>query len=263
MPAEIMPATEASLDEIEVWLTAEQAAHDAAAAILATRWNPEVEIPEPGFLCNWHLVRDSFSQDPTNVHVLVADGVAVGFVDKMDILEVRPDQRGKGYGRLLAAFMIRRAFDQGYSVAEIEVAPESALPFWRQMGFTIDPARQGGGGGIYAFKRFSRVHPLGDGPRVAYRIAFHPPSRDWDRNTPPFQVFAGEGKRLAGGRVQLPERAYCFDETRSTSMDCVVSIEVADEVLFEDKVKRPAAQAFGLELDPGYIYFLDVISHSD
>jgi GNAT superfamily N-acetyltransferase len=47
----------------------------------------------------------------------------------MDILEGRPDQRGKGYGRLLAEFMVERAFGEGHSVAEIEIAPASALPF--------------------------------------------------------------------------------------------------------------------------------------
>ena len=260
MGLEIVPATEATLAEIEAWLKAEQAAHEAAAAILAERWASDVEIPERGFLCNWHLVRRSFSRDPNNVHVLVADGAAMGFVDEMDILEVRPDQRGKGYGRRLAEFMLGRAFDQGYSVAEIEIAPESALPFWREMGFTADVTRQGGGGGIYAFKRFDRPYVLGNGPRVAYRVAFHPPDRDWDRATAPFQVFDGHGERLADGRVQLQERAYCFDETTATSLDCVVRLELAGECLFEDKVKRPAAQSFGLQVDPGDTYFLDFMT---
>jgi GNAT superfamily N-acetyltransferase len=260
MGVEIVPATEATLAEIELWLKAEQAAHDAAAAILAERWDSDVEIPERGFLCNWSLVRRAFERDPANVHVLLADGGAVGFVDKMDILEVRPDQRGNGFGRRLAEFMVGRAFDQGYSVAEIEIAPESALPFWRAMGFTADLTRQGAGGGIYAFRRFYRPQVLGNGPRVTYRVAFHPSERDWDKATAPFQVFEGQGEVQTGGRVRLPDRAYCFDEAKTTSIDCVVSLDLAGERLFEDKVKRPEAGAFGVKRDAGGVYFLDFIS---
>lgn len=260
MGDEIVPATAETLAEIQKWLEAEQAAHNQAAAALANCWDPDVEIPERGFLCNWNILQRSFAREPLSVHVLIIDGSAVGFVNEMDILEVRPDLRAKGYGRRLAEFMLGRAFEQGYSVAEIEIAPESALSFWRQMGFTADLARQGDGGGIYAFKRFIRRHPLSGGPRVPYRVAFHPQDRDWDQAAQPFEVFEGVGEVLPDGRVQLPERAYCFDQTKPTSPDCVVSIEVGGERLFEDKVKRPAARVFGLQLDAGYTYFLDAIA---
>jgi hypothetical protein len=39
----------------------------------------------------------------------------------------------------------------------------------------------------------------------------------------------------------------------------VVRIEVAGARLFEDKVKRPEAKRFGVEQDPGWIYFVDRI----
>jgi len=119
MGVEIIPATAARMAEIQAWLVVEQTAYDAAAAAFESRRDPDVELPERGFLCNWHLVQRSFAKDSNNVHILIVDGAAVGFLDEMDILEVRPDQRGKGYGRLLAEFMIEWAFGQGHSVVQI------------------------------------------------------------------------------------------------------------------------------------------------
>jgi GNAT superfamily N-acetyltransferase len=219
----------------------------------------DVDIPERGFYCNWNLVLRSFQRDPTNVHVLVAGGAAVGFIMEMDILEVRADQRGNGYGRQLAQFMIDRAFASGQCVAQIEVAPDTALPFWRQMGFTPDETRQGPGGGIYAFRRFDRIFGLGGGARVPYRVSFYPPDRKWNPAIQAFETFAGEAERLADGRLRLPRRAYCFDDAGPTSADSVIGIEVAGALVFEDKVKRSEAAGFGVELDPDYTYYLDHI----
>lgn len=260
MAAEIVPATHALLAEIEYWLKAEDTAFHEASAVLADRWDPDTEIPIRGFYCNWNLVQRSFARNPENVYVLLVDGAAVGFLDEMDILEVRPDLRSQGWGRVLADFMLRRSFDQGYSVAEIEIAPETALPFWMRMGFTPDPRRKGPGGGIYAFRRFERRQTLGPGPRVPYRIAFHDNPRDWDRAVESFLVFEGQGERLVDGAVRLPERAYAFDPDHDASDDWVVTVEVDGQAVYKDKVKRRSARAFGLDRDPGGLCYFDRIN---
>lgn len=260
MDTKVVPATRALLSEIQTWLEAEDSAYRAACDTQAERWDPEIEIPERGFFCNWNIVLSSFERDPNNVHVLVVDGKAIGFVDEMDILEVHPGFRGRGFGRVLADFMLRRAFELGHSVAEIEVAPETALPFWKSMGFLEDSTRSGAGGGIYAYRRLERPLTLGPGPRVPYRIGFYEPSRDWDNSVEPFAVFAGEGEKLTDGSVRLAERAYCFDARQPTSTDCVLRVELAGELLFEDKVKRPEGQRIGLARDPGGVFYIDRLS---
>jgi GNAT superfamily N-acetyltransferase len=260
MSVQIVPASQTTLAEIEAWLKAEDAAYQAAMEAVFTRREVDVEIPGRGFYCNWNLVLTSYRRDPANVHVLIADGAVVGFVDEMDILEVRADQRGKGYGRMLAEFMIGRAFERGLCVAQIEVAPDTALPFWRQMGFTADKGRQGPGGGIYAYRRFERNFSLGDGPRVPYRIAFYPPERKWEPFALPFEVFEGQGERLPGGGVQLARRAYCFDAGRETSPKCVVTIEIDGALLFADRIKLPEARELGVLQDPDCTYYIDHVS---
>ena len=96
MGVEIIPATAARMAEIQAWLEVEQTAYDAAAAAFESRRDPDVELPERGFLCNWHLVQRSFAKNVNNVHILIVDGAAVGFLDEMDILEVRARSAGQG-----------------------------------------------------------------------------------------------------------------------------------------------------------------------
>jgi len=260
MGVEIVQATEATLREIEIWLREEQAVYEAAEAdAQELDWDDRASLPTRGFLCNWNLVLRNFERDPSTVHVLLVDGAAAGFIWATDILEVRPDLRGKGYGRVLAEFMMERVRERGDCVVEIEVAPESALPFWRAMGFTPDPDRKGPGDGIYTYKRLIRTTTLGAGPRVPFKVAFYPRQRDWDETVAPFAVFDGLGEQLDDGSIRLPERAYGFDPGTETSPDFVVRIERAGECVFLDKVKRPAACAHGLQCDDGGVYFLDRI----
>ncbi|WP_417233030.1 GNAT family N-acetyltransferase [Brevundimonas sp.] len=263
MKNRIVTATSQHMALVEAWLAAEDAAYrEALDAVVNRRLN--VEIPDQGFLCNWHLVVSSHARDPHNVHVLLEDELPVGFVDRLDILEVRPDRRGLGYGRKLAAFMEQWAGERGWAVAQIEIAPPSAIPFWEAMGFTRVPNRTGGGGGQYAYKHLPpRPIALGDGPRVTYEVAFYPEQRDWDPTTPASHTFSGDGELLPDGTIQLPERAYCFAPGEAETHDRVVSIVVGGKRLFEDKVKRAEATAFGVLRDDGGLYGIERISPSD
>lgn len=254
----ILPATEATMAEVENWLDAEEAHYKAEhAAWIAAGYGGDP--PVRGFRCNWDSVKRSWREGRSRVDVLVVNGEVVGFLDGTDILEIRPDLRGCGYGRTLAEFMIATAFDQGRSVVEIEIAPESAEPFWRRMGFTVVPDRRGSGGGIYAYRILPKVFRLGVGERATYTVSFYDEDGRYETDRA-FSYFAGVGERLADGALQLPERAYCFRSTDEKHVDYFAKIEVDGETLFFDKVKRDAAKAHGVQRDPGYIYFIDRIT---
>jgi GNAT superfamily N-acetyltransferase len=259
MAKAIVPATDALLAQIGKWLKQENEVHEAALAALGTDFPYDDEIPSKGFWCNWNIVTRSASEDPTNVHVLVDDGDPVGFVCALDILEVRPDRRGMGYGRDLAEFMLTWAIERNFSVVEIGIAPYTAVPFWRAIGFTTVPDRSASGGGQYAYKRLDRRSRLGSTPVVPYRIAFYPDERGGAEDVKPFVIFENYAERLFDGRLQLSERAYCFNPNESAPHDCVVQIEVEGRVIFRDKAKRPEAQAFGVERDGAGIYYIDRI----
>ncbi len=259
MACQIVPADESLLSEIEIWLDAEEATFQRASEA----WEEagyEGDRPVRGFRCNWDSAKKGWREGRAKVHVLVVDGKAVGFLDGTDILEVRPDLRGYGYGRMLAHFMIQSAWEEGRSVVEIEIAPSSAEPFWLHMGFTLVEERQGYGGGTFAYKILPRTFELGDGPRVKYEIAFFTTKARYGEDPKPFAKFVGEGERLADGSIQLPERAYCFNPLDAQHVDYFVRIEVDGGVAHFDKVKYEESALCGIQRDAGYDFYIERIN---
>ncbi|MGN8000676.1 GNAT family N-acetyltransferase [Sphingomonas sp. 22176] len=258
MTIEILPATEETMIAIEAWLDVEEAAYQHAE-ITWERSGYEGEMPVRGFRCNWNSVRRTWSGGNAAVHVLMVDGEPVGFLDGKDILEIRPDLRKQGYGRLLAQFMLDRFADERRSLLEIEIAPRSAEPFWRQMGFSVVPDRRGPGGGLYAYRIFDRTCELSDAADVDFSIDFFTESQRYDGEPAPFASMAGRGERLPDGSVQLPRRAICFDPKHKGHQDYYVRIRVDGRQLLFDKVKRDDSRKLGVHRDAGYTYFVDRI----
>jgi GNAT superfamily N-acetyltransferase len=254
----IVEADDALIAEIELWLDVEEAAFNTALE----RWEEsdyEGERPVRGFRCNWDSAKRWREEGHTPMSVLVVDGVAAGFLAGTDILEIKPDLRGNGYGRLLAEYMVERARSEGRSVVHITVAPSSAEPFWRRMGFTLVENRNTYGNGTFAYKVLPKTFELGDGARVDYAISFFTQKDRYSENPKPFARFAGAGERLSDGRIQLPERAFCFNPVDDQHVDYFVKIELEGRVVHFDKAKYESSKAFGCFLDPGYDYFVDRI----
>lgn len=259
MAFQIVPANEPLLAEIEIWLDAEEAIYRRASK----EWEEadyEGDRPVRGFRCNWDSAKKGWREGRAKIHVLLVEGEAVGFLDGTDILEIRPALRGKGYGRILADFMIQSAWDEGRSVVEIEIAPASAEPFWLSMGFTLVEEREGYGGGTFAYKILPRAFELGGGERVEYAISFFTAKARYSPEPKPFVGYAGEGARLADGHIQLPERAFCFNPTDDQHVDYFVKIEVDGDVLHFDKAKREESELCGVVRDAGSVFYVERIN---
>ena len=236
---EIRLATPADLAEIEVWLIAER------------------EETGEGFYCNWNVIQGGLEHDKT--FVMLRDGEAVAvLVDGTvgpDILSVRPDLRGHGLGGQFAQWLFERALSRGYSVLEIECAPQTSVPFWRKHGFL--PMAAGPDGFRHAFKLLERRHALIDGPDVTVVVSLFPTERDWNRSTAPYWVRTEIGRRQHG-RVQLPARV-ALHQPGAHLGDCVVRVDVDGDCIYEDKLKRPEAGARGIHRDPGGFYYVDAV----
>jgi GNAT superfamily N-acetyltransferase len=239
----IRKATRKDLASVETWLRKER------------------EETGGGFYCNLAVIANAFKRE--DLAVLAVNGEVLGFVADAplgaDIVEVRTDARGKGYGRKLAEWAINATYRRGNSVMQGECAPKSSAPFWEKMGFTIVHGRGSASGGIYAYKLLQRQFNLNGGPRVPFEIAFHTATRSWDKSTKPFREYVGDAELLNDKSLQLPERAICFAPEISNLADCVVRISVNGCELFENKVKRPEAKSLGVCMDRGGIYILDRI----
>ena len=258
MTVEIVPATEELVAEIEIWLDAEEAEYDRQYR----EWEAadyEGEICVRGFRCNWDSVKRGWRAGRSSLDVLVKDSRAIGFLDGYDILEVHPLQRGKGYGRILADFMVQKAWDDGRSVVEIEIAPPSALKFWESMGFTAVHGRRGNGSGIYAYKIMPRPLGVPNGHQASYAVEFYTPDAKYSGGAP-FLTYAGTGSVAGEGSIDLPERVFCFSAAICDTYDCFAKVKVGDEIVFFDKVKRREATDVGFKTDHGYVYYIEKIS---
>jgi GNAT superfamily N-acetyltransferase len=247
------------MDEIEAWLDAEEANYpELYQAWLAGDFDDEP--PVRGFRCNWDTTKRLWRAGDQRVEILVVDGIAIGLLAGNDILEIHPDFRRSGFGRVLAEFAIALAYDEGQSVMEIEIAPSTAVPFWQSMGFTLVPGRQGSGDGDYAYRILHRAFPLEAGTRVPFEVSFYSHEERFGGSDPkPFAQYVGLGEQLPNGTLQLPERACCFRPDADGFNDDFIKIVVDGQQLHFDKVKRPSSKIYGVERDPGYIYYIDRI----
>lgn len=255
MTQAIIPAREALVAEIEVWLDAEEALYEAAEA----RWSKApFDSPKPvrGFRCNWNTVKKSWREGHVPLDVLVVDGRALGFLSGTDIVEIHPAHRGRGLGVLLSDFMLRRAADEGLSVLEIEIAPSTAQPFWLRQGFALLDNDIHFRNGQHAFRLFEKTFVLGDGPRVSVEIEFHDES-GIRTGLRPFTVLEDQGERLSDGSIQLPQRVHGYSPLLRDNADNHIRIVVEGEELYFGRSKY--GQAFGTMRDVYRNHYIDQI----
>lgn len=94
-----------------------------------------------GFYCNRETIIESQKQG--KVWCAVAHSMVVGFVvqnrmtvgSSIDILEVKPQSRGQGFGKLLARGAIERLFHSGADFITVQCSPRASEPFWKSLGF--------------------------------------------------------------------------------------------------------------------------------
>ncbi|TCD03223.1 GNAT family N-acetyltransferase [Pedobacter psychroterrae] len=111
------------IDEIESWLVAEeQASHE-------------------GFYCNWSIILQSF--EDKKAALLIVEEKAIGFItwferDKVatiQIAEIKPEERKKGYGRYLAEHLFGKLLKKGFVVLDLHCQPARSEAVWKKLGF--------------------------------------------------------------------------------------------------------------------------------
>jgi GNAT superfamily N-acetyltransferase len=98
-----------------------------------------------GFYCNWNFIESSYKQE--KLCCIVINTEAVGFAvwdesdlaARLDIVEIRPDLRGKGFGRILVEKCFNHFRNLGLLVVDLECQPPTSEPVWRCLGFRDFP----------------------------------------------------------------------------------------------------------------------------
>lgn len=108
----------------------------------------EAEDDAGGFYNNRRIIRSS-ARD-SDLRILLVGRSHAGFavitagdhLNAIDILAIRPEFRGKGYGRLLAESILSEMRARGASKVAIQCCPRSSAPFWRKLGFVPTTSEQ-------------------------------------------------------------------------------------------------------------------------
>jgi len=240
----IQNATEQDLEFIKMWLKQEQI------------------DTEEGFFPNWNIIEKVYQNN--RLIVLIINDSACGFAvcrkSGIDILEIHPDFRKRGYGRFLVQYIIDKAYEDDLSVVRIECEPETSIPFWKKMGFTVYETKELDKNYI-GYKVLERKLTLLKGKEIPFSISFYPEEVRYEKNIEPFKIYRGIGSVNNLGEISLPERAICFYP--QSEKDPVVLININGKEVYKDKVKRSAANSFGVQGYDGYVYYLDKIVYSN
>lgn len=102
---------------------------------------------EEGFYCNLNTILSSY--DLRQIAILIYNDQVIGFatwdinsiqIACIQIMEIKPVHRGKGYGE----WFILRLFDYfiatGIVVVDVQCKPETSNPFWKKLGFIEFPS---------------------------------------------------------------------------------------------------------------------------
>ena len=94
-----------------------------------------------GFYCNWNIIESSYKRE--ELCCITSNNVAIGFaawgrnepIAHLDIVEVHPDLRRKGFGKTLVEGCFNHFRNLGLLVVDLECQPPTSEPVWRCLGF--------------------------------------------------------------------------------------------------------------------------------
>lgn len=100
------------------------------------------------FFCNWNSI--TYAYDRKELTIIIKDNLVIGFlayaitdfVVHIEITEIHPHYRKKGYGKILVNESLKGLKEKGNLVAELYCQPTSAEPIWEKLGFLRFSIRQ-------------------------------------------------------------------------------------------------------------------------
>lgn len=122
--------TDKQVEEIEKWLIAER------------------KKTGDGFYCNWNIIKSSF--DKNELATISLNNKTIGFATwrltsdktaRIEISEVKPTYRKKGFGRKLITELLKFLKDKNICVVDLQCSPETSEPIWKRLGFVDFPDR--------------------------------------------------------------------------------------------------------------------------
>ncbi|PNW27231.1 GNAT family N-acetyltransferase [Formosa algae] len=105
----------------------------------------ELNETEIGFYNNWNRISKAFLNN--NLIVITENDFAIGFlvyktyevIIEIDITELKPNYRNKGFGRKLIEDTLSEFKKNGMMICELFCSPKNSEPIWKSLGFENFP----------------------------------------------------------------------------------------------------------------------------
>lgn len=223
----IRRATEADMEVVAAWLP-----KDRSVGTLAMNWHITMKVFKDDGVWIWV---DAVSEKPV--------AYCWGSLNSEDsILEVQPEYRGSGIGRALVAFLIDRSTAERDPLLEIHIAPDSAEPFWQEMGFETYWREDN----CYGRRILELPQAEVRGVRRIVTVAYFPDSVLWSKEPNPMalSLHEVEGHEVPDGRIILDKIAAEFNP--GNGVDLVIDVRVDGNLRYRGKAKHQGAQSVGV-----------------
>ncbi|THF52985.1 GNAT family N-acetyltransferase [Flavobacterium supellecticarium] len=107
----------------------------------------EHKISNEGFYCNWNLIEKSYENE--ELLIFQNDDLIIGFITwrncgiyaSLDIMEIKPNYRRKGFGKLFYESVADYYQSIGLIAIKLFCAPITSEKFWKKIGFIKFPNR--------------------------------------------------------------------------------------------------------------------------
>jgi GNAT superfamily N-acetyltransferase len=196
-----------------------------------------------GFWCNHSILQKD--HDAGQLLVLREAGETVAFQTGRlltpGILEVRPDLRGRGYGKQLADYCIAEARSKDICFLHIECNPHTSIPFWQKMGFTLFPKHPNTNGYRYpqAYMLLQRKFEIpASCSETIVLIQFYPDGAQPRLEETALSEFRPRACRQDDGSILLEDRVIGFRPSHPN--DLIVKVTIDGDVIFFDRAKYGA-----------------------
>jgi len=213
-----------------------------------------------GFWCNRNILQEDHAAG--ELLVLREAGEAVAFQTGRlltpGILEVRPDLRKRGYGKLLADYCIAEARSKDICFLHIECNPQTSIPFWQKMGFTLFSDHHNRYGYQYpqAYMLLQKKFELtASCSETTVLIQFYADGAQHRPEEPAFSEFRPRACRQVDGKILLEDRVIGFNPDHA--IDLVAKVTVDGSVIFFDRAKYGADHGVQ-QRSP--VFYIDVIT---
>jgi GNAT superfamily N-acetyltransferase len=180
-------------------------------------WLPDPSIVSDTLSMNWEITRRQFERGRLLVWEDRASGQPIayfwGTLDSTNsVVEVHPEHRRRGVARAIVAYLIDDALASDRPLLEIDCPTDSAIQFWREMGFQVDETHCGPFLGHRGRRILTPIQQLPVGPTVAVTVRFLPEEAAFeDAIFLPFVEWSGFGVRTSPAMVVLPIQVAAFD----------------------------------------------------